>query len=226
MNQLVSVIIPAFNESQFIGETLETLSKSPWVDEIIVVDDGSSDGTSKVAKRWTEHVVVHQKNQGKGKALMTGVDSSTGSILMFLDADLGESVQFASRLLAPIFDYEADMTIAVLPPAKNKGGFGLVKGLAEKSIYWLTGYKTKAPLSGQRALRKTLMESVSLVEGFGIEVGLTIDALRKGYRVSEIEVPFLHRETGRDLPGFIHRGKQFISISNTIGKKMMERIYD
>jgi glycosyltransferase involved in cell wall biosynthesis len=216
----VSVIVPAYNEAERLPSTLKSIRSWLRDGELIVVDDGSQDATAELAKPYATHVIRHERNGGKGASLTTGWLHSTGDIVMFLDADLGHSAQFADRLLHPLTRMEADMTIACLPPARTPGGFGLVLGLARYGILQLCGYRARAPLSGQRAIRRKVLNTVKeLSDGFGIEVGLTIDAVRRGYRVAEIEVPFSHRETGRDWHGFLHRGKEFMWVSRTLWQK-------
>ena len=186
MRLSVSIVIPAWNEQQSIGATLEGLHRlngpgNPVWDEIVVVDDGSWDETFAQSKSWATKVIRHPVRKGKGAALETGWKNTTGDIVMFLDADLGASVQHAPLLLEPIYQGSADMVIAHIPPRAGSGGFGLVKKLASFGIYRLSGFRPLAPLSGQRAvLRKVLTEIERLSGGFGIEVGLTIDAARKG----------------------------------------------
>ncbi len=226
--QQVSVIIPAWNEAKRIAATLESLHQANrfrrWYHQLLVVDDGSTDETPQAAGRWADVVIRHTANRGKGAALESGWRHSAGSIVVFLDADLGESAAVAHMLLEPVVQQRADMCIAKLPAASRKGGFGLVKGLATTGISKLGGFRPEAPLSGQRAVRREVLESVgSLAGGFGIEVGLTIDALRQGYRVCEAEVPFRHRETGRDWGGFVHRGKQFYAVGMTLMQKWRDR---
>lgn len=221
MRPSVSIVIPAWNEGEVIGTTLSTLfhkkDEFQWWDEIIVIDDGSTDNTYEQALPWADKIIIHQQNKGKGAALEAGCKQAKHEILLLLDADLGKSSIYASRLLEPIVDHEADMTIAKFAPPTQKGGFGLVKSLAIRGIYELSGYRTNAPLSGQRAIRREMIHIFSsLSRGFGIEVGLTIDAARRGYRIVEVDVPFHHRETGRDWKGFVHRGKQFISVGKTL----------
>lgn len=226
--QQVSVIIPAWNEGARIVDTLETLHQAnrfrTWYHELLVVDDGSTDETPTLAEEWADVVIRHTMNRGKGAALESGWRQSTGNIIVFLDADLGGTAAYAHLLLEPIQRQQADMCIAKLPAAGRKGGFGLVKGLATSGISRLGGFRPEAPLSGQRAVKREVLEAVgSLACGFGIEVGLTIDALRKGFHVCETEVPFRHRETGRDWSGFVHRGKQFCAVGVTLVRKWRER---
>lgn len=219
MSHYVSIIIPAWNEEKTIGATLQALRKASWPEdsrirhEIIVVDDGSDDQTYIEAWPLSDRLIRHARRRGKGTALASGIAQSRGDIYLFLDGDLQGSAEFAPRLLSPILSSDADLVIAKLPPARTKGGFGFVKALARCGIYSLSGYKTEAPLSGQRALRADGWNRLGgLASGFGTEVGMTIDAARAGLRIQEIDVPFLHRETQRDWHGFLHRGKQFAAV--------------
>lgn len=217
----ISVIIPAWNEAERIGTTLQHLRRlhhpNIRIDELIVVDDGSEDDSWRVAEPYADRIIRHARKRGKGAALDTGWREAKGKIVVFLDADLGTSAAYAGRLIEPLTNDAADMTIAKFPPSRVKGGFGLVKGLAVNGIYRLSGFRAEAPLSGQRALKREVLEKVgSLAQGFGIEVGLTIDAMRHGFHIVEVEVPFEHRETGRDWSGFLHRGRQFWAVGKTL----------
>jgi glycosyltransferase involved in cell wall biosynthesis len=212
----VSIIIPAYNEESRIGKTLSSLRNEEWIREVIVVDDGSKDQTSGEAKKWTKHVIKLPRNGGKALAIEKGCQYASSPILLFLDADLEHSAALAKMLVQPIWLEQAEMTIAIFPPSVN-GGFGMVKDFASWGIYKKTGRKLQAPLCGQRALKKDVLEACYQGDkGFGIEVGLALDFLSSGYRVQEIEVGFTHRETGRRLSGFYHRMKQGVSVCQSL----------
>ncbi|MFD0694928.1 glycosyltransferase family 2 protein [Paenibacillus sp. GCM10027628] len=231
MKPYVSIIIPAWNEEHTIFRTLRYLQESAelaWEDElhfeIIVVDDGSRDRTYETAWPWADKMVRHRRRRGKGAALQSGIEHARGEVLLFIDADVQASVRHALVLTEPLLRKEADMVIAKLPPSGAKSGFGLVKGLARRGIYRLSGYRTAAPLSGQRAMRADrLRELGCLARGFGVEVALTIDAARRGLRIVELDVPISHRETGRDWHGFVHRGKQFVAVGAALLTRWKER---
>jgi glycosyltransferase involved in cell wall biosynthesis len=212
----VSVIIPAYNEESRIENTLRSLHMEDWIKELIVVDDGSTDQTVTLAKKWTNHVIRLPHNVGKALALQTGYKYATSPILLFLDADLEESTRFAKKLVEPVWRDDVDMTIAVLPAARN-GGFGLVKQFAAWGIYYKTGRRLCSPLSGQRAIKKDVVEACYQGDrGFGIEVGLSLDFLLAGYTIEEVPIPFTHRETGKRVPGFLHRMKQGVSVCQAL----------
>lgn len=220
----VSVIIPAYNEEIYIGKTIRALDKISLINEIIVVNDASSDRTGEIAYREKAQVLNLLFRTGKGGALNQGIKLAKGDIICLIDADVGETAAEIEKLLQPVINYEADMTVGIFPPALKKGGLGFVKGLARKGIEFFTGEKFIAPLSGQRVMRRTVIESLGPFEkGFGVEVGMSIDALRKGFRIKEVPVNMRHAETGRNLKGFFHRGKQFINILNVLARKAVIR---
>lgn len=215
----VSVIIPAYNEEERIANTLRAIKERGFATEIIVVDDGSRDRTVEIAQAEGVKVLQLACNRGKGEALNQAVPHAKGDIIVFLDADLGGSAGQGELLLGPILEGEADLTIARFPRPKKKGGFGLVKRLAAWGIRQ-AGMEAGEPLSGQRAMtRQALLTLLPFSSGFGIEVGMSIRALRQGYRIEEVDTTMSHAETGRDIKGFIHRGKQFLDVLKVIIKE-------
>ncbi|GAA3405420.1 glycosyltransferase family 2 protein [Paenibacillus hodogayensis] len=223
MDASVSVVVPAWNEERTIAATLTALHRirgaagKPLWSELIVVDDGSTDRTADEAAGLATVVIEHANRLGKGAAMRTGWMRAQGEIVLFADADLGASAVHLAELLAPLRSGEADMAIARFAAPAVNGGFGFVKRFAGNGIFRLTGLKVEAPLSGQRAVRSQLLRQFDrLPEGFGIEVGMTIDAARLGCRICEIPLPLQHRETGKSLSGFWHRGSQMIDISRTM----------
>ncbi|RDY28744.1 glycosyltransferase family 2 protein [Romboutsia weinsteinii] len=228
MNPYISIIIPAYNEEDKIKDTLENIRNISEINEIVVVDDGSSDNTTKIASEVKDDkikVFKLDKNRGKGYALNYGLEIAmkNADIIGFLDGDLGSSSNEVKKLITPILNNEADVIIAKFPPAKKKGGLGFVKGLAKDSVLELTGVELDATLSGQRIFKREVLEQFNEIPfGYGVEVGMTIDILKKGYTIKEVLVNMTHSETGRDLKGFIHRGKQYYHIKKVLRAKKKE----
>ncbi len=214
-------IVPAFERADSIGTTVGALLALSTVDAVVVVDDGSTDDTARRAAVAGATVVRLSANRGKGAAVSAGVDAAPeADIYLLIDADLGDTAGLADALLAPVVGGDADMTVAVLPSAGRKGGFGSVRRLASSGIRRATGFETRAPLSGQRAVRGELLRSLDLADRFGLETALTIDVVRSGARVVEIDVPMDHRHTGRRLSGFRHRGRQGLDISRALWPRL------
>jgi hypothetical protein len=144
-------------------------------------------------------------------------------VLLLIDADTGETAGAAAGLLPPVLARDVDMTIAVLPGAGARGGFGLVSGMARAIIRRATGLEMVAPLSGQRAVRAEVLGSIRLAERFGVEVAMTIDAHRIGATIREVRLPFDHHHTGRTLAGFTHRARQGVDIVSVGVPRMARR---
>jgi glycosyltransferase involved in cell wall biosynthesis len=217
----VLALIAAYNESDIIAETIAAIKSIPTIDRILIVDDGSADETANVAQESGAEVLRLGRNMGKGGALQAAMKEVSQDIVLFLDADLGACASEASKLLEPVLKGEAGMAIADFPKAQKEGGFGLVKGLGRWGILHFTKVAMSEPLSGQRSVKAELLDGVKFENGYGLEVGLTIDVLKKGSKVVEVPVKMTHRETGRDLAGFKHRGKQFLHILTVILKRFL-----
>lgn len=222
----VLVLIPAFNEESTVALTVSGVKKLEGVEKVVVVNDGSRDKTAQVAQEAGAEVVNFSKNLGKGKALRLALDQFNWRLyraVVFIDADVGETSKEAKKLIDPVLKGKADMVIGLLPKPSQKGGFGLVKKLARWGISKLTGFQSQAPLSGQRACSAKLLQQVALEGGFGLEVALTIDALRQGFRVFEVPIQMSHSVTSRNLAGFLHRGKQFADVLKVLIPRLISR---
>jgi len=220
----VAVVIPARNESDRIAATVAAAAALPGVDIVVVVDDGSADGTAAAAERAGASVMRHARNRGKAAAMETGAEAvrlletaegrDRPRHLLFLDADLAESAAGAAPLAGPVRSGEADMTIAVFSDRARRGGHGIVVALSGSGILRATGWRPAQPLNGQRCLSRAAFEAARpLAPRWGAETGLTIDLLRKGLRVTEVEVPLAHRATGSDWRSQLHRARQLADVA-------------
>jgi hypothetical protein len=200
--------VPAKNEAATIADTVEALLSIDGVTQVLVIDDGSTDDTAALAREAGASVLRFPHNQGQAQAIMAGARAIPhADIFLIVDGDVGSSAVLAEALLTPVLDDEADMTIANLPPAAT-GGFGTVKRTAQWGVRKATGVELKAPISGQRAMRADLLRSMQPSGHFGFSVSISIDAIRRGARTIDVDVPLTHRHTGKTLGGFVHRGKQ------------------
>ena len=219
----VAAIIAAKDEAVRIVSTISAVRQIAGVDLVIVVDDGSSDATGRLAREAGAVVVGHARNRGKAAAMTTGArvaadrdvsDPATSGRprqLLFIDADLEDSAANTAVLISPVASGEADMTIATLPPQMTSGsGHGFVVRLARNGIESLAGWTSTQPLSGMRCLSREAFDAASpLARGWGVEVGLTIDVLGAGLRVLEVPCELQHRVSGSDWRGQVHRAKQY-----------------
>ncbi|MHB1458812.1 MAG: glycosyltransferase family 2 protein [Armatimonadota bacterium] len=234
MAKRISAIIPAYNEADIIYNTVSAVLKIPGVTQVIVVDDASTDDTARVAEEAGASIVIRlYTNSGKGGALNAGFNRADGDIILLLDADLGESAFEGYKLLKPVLDEEADMTIGQFNKSAKisseklstgSKGFGTVVKITRFGIKILTGRNITAPLSGQRAIKREIIEEMgSFPSGFAVEAGMTIDVIRMGRCVLEVPVNMGHRASGRDLRGFLHRGKQMLDVLKVLVFKAIRR---
>lgn len=221
-----AVIIAAKDEQDRIGATVEAAASLPGVDLVVVVDDGSLDATGRLAAGSGAKVIRHSRNRGKGAAMETGaaavrlLDGDVPRHLLFLDADLGETAKLAGPLIEPVRAGAAAMTIAVFSELVKLGGHGFVVRLSRDGIKRLTGWTATQPLNGQRCLTRAAFEAAQpLAPGFGVETGLTVDLLRKGFAIEEVEVPLSHRATGTDWRSQLHRGRQFRDVARALAAR-------
>ncbi|WP_077367653.1 glycosyltransferase family 2 protein [Anaerosalibacter sp. Marseille-P3206] len=215
-NKVVAVV-PVFNEEDTIRETVRNLNNIDIIDSIVVVNDGSTDNTANVVKELNVNFINLEKNKGKGYAIKEAIQQFDFDYLVLVDGDLGNTSSEIEKLIYPVINDEADVTIAKFPKPLKKGGFGFVKNLAKNGVYFYTGKKLDTTLSGQRVYKKQVVDKVDYIPNrFGIEVAMTVGTLRKGYSIKEVEVNMRHRETGRSVKDFVHRGKQFINILWTL----------
>lgn len=223
---LVAALIPAHDEADRVGATVRAALSLPAVDRVIVVDDASTDDTARAAEEAGAKVIRLEFNVGKGAALEAGAPRvEDADIVLLLDADLADTAGQAAALLGPLLAGAADMVVATFPRPSGKAGFGLVKGLARWGIRRMGGgFLAEAPLSGQRALTRECLAAVRpFASGYGVEVALTVRALRRGLRVAEVPTTMTHAATGRDLSGFVHRGRQFAHVAIALLRLAFER---
>jgi hypothetical protein len=200
----LTVLVAARDEEGRVGETVRALRRSFPEAEVLVADDGSRDGTAPEAEA-AGAIALRLPRRGKGQALSAAERAAPPGRLLLADADLRGD-------LRPLLGSAADVAVAAFATRRG-GGFGLAKGAGRALVRLLGGVETREPLSGQRALSPAARAiAFPLAPGFGCDVRLTLDALRAGLSLAEVELPLEHRATGRDLGGFLHRGRQLADI--------------
>ncbi|MFL5900606.1 MAG: glycosyltransferase family 2 protein [Solirubrobacterales bacterium] len=209
----LAVVVAARNEADRINGTVAALLGAFPDAAIWVADDASNDGTAEVAMAAGAKVVSRGRPHGKGANVTAAAQAALSEedapeLVLLCDGDLGGSAARLAPLVAAVEAGECDLAVAVFG-RRVGGGFGLALGFARWAIRRLCGFEAEAPISGQRAMRtEVLRATLPFARGYGMEIGMTVDAVRAGYRVGEIELDLSHRATGRTLGGFAHRGRQ------------------
>jgi glycosyltransferase involved in cell wall biosynthesis len=209
----LAAIVAARNEADRVGDTVAALRTAFPTAAIWVADDASTDGTAEVALAAGAQVVSRGRPHGKGASMTAAAEAALSAkpaprLVLLCDGDLGVSAARLAPLVEAVERDECDLAVAAFS-RRVGGGFGLALGFARRAIRRLCGAETEAPISGQRALRaEALTATLPFAAGFGMEIGMTVDAVRAGYRLREYELDLEHRATGKSFRGFLHRGRQ------------------
>jgi glycosyltransferase involved in cell wall biosynthesis len=215
------VIVAAQNEMERISASLDALSGAFPDARLMVADDASADGTQQEAMRHGAWLISRRRPHGKGGNVTAAAEAAVGEFpgeatVLLCDADLGPSASELVRLVDAVEAGDCDLAVGRFADPEG-GGFGITLGYARRSVERLCGATMRSPLSGQRAMRiSTLRELIPFADGWGLETGMAIDAIRAGYRVEEIELPLEHRATGRTPAGFLHRARQLRDIRRAV----------
>lgn len=206
------MIVTARDEADRLPATLRALAGAFPGARVLVADDASSDGTAEAASTGGAEVLTAPRRLGKGGAATLAarrlLEDGAPPLVVLCDGDLGATAAELPRLVEALERDEADVAVAAFS-RRIGGGFGLALAFARLAIRRLTGLEVAAPISGQRALRgRVLGAVVPFAPGFGMEIGMTVDAVRAGYRLAEVELDLEHRASGRTLAGFRHRARQ------------------
>ncbi len=201
----LTILIAARDEEERIAATIDELQRQFPAAAVIVADDGSLDATAERADA-AGATVLRLPRRGKGQALSAAERAAEPGPLLLLDADLRGDVR-------PLLAEPPDGLRVARFARREGGGLGVAKGVARALIRFRAGIDAAEPLSGQRLLDEPARAAAfPLAPGFGAETRMTIDAVRAGVRFEEIELDLQHRATGRDLSGFLHRGRQLADL--------------
>ena len=209
MDTALAVIVPAFNEAATLGRVLRRVLLQPCVQQVLVVDDGSTDGTSEVAQRFLNDVrltvLKHSSNRGKGAAIRTAIDAVHAPIVVIQDADLEyDPIEYAA-MIAPILQGRADVVYGVRGFASHTAysyWFVLGNRLVTTATNVLFGCYIQDMETGFKALRSDLIRRLNLRrDRFDIEPEITARVLRLGYRIHEVPISYYarSREQGKKL---------------------------
>ena len=214
----LAVIVAARNESDVIADTVGSLRKTFPAAAIWVADDGSDDGTADRAMAAGAKVIRRGRPHGKGGNMTACAEAMLSEktppeLVLLCDGDLGSSAGKLEPLVGAVRADECDLAVAMFAKRVG-GGFGLALGFSAWVIRKRCGAEPQAPISGQRAMRLEVLRAVlPFAPAYGMETGMTIDAVRAGYRLGEYEIDLAHKATGKTLKGFIHRFRQFLDFA-------------
>jgi len=190
-----TLIIPAYNEEKMIKHTIRAAKQSRFVDEIIVVDDCSKDNTYNIASKEGIKVIRHEVNKGKGKAIRTGIEQATHEIICFIDADIPEwNGGLISKIIKPVALGEVDFVKTSFNRSMGRVTLLTAKPLLKLLFPTIT---LEQPLSGQFCTTKEFLSKIKIESRYGIDIGIVIDAQRKGLKMQEV---FLGTITNKSKP--------------------------
>ncbi len=200
----VSVVIPVFNEAATIETLLRRVAQTGLASEIVVVDDGSTDGTRDILQRLDSRpgltVLDHAENRGKGAALRTAFSQVTGDIVVIQDADLEYDPADYARLLCPLIENQADVVFGTRF-GQGRGTMPRWRYAGNRLLTWLSNRFTALRLAdmetGAKVFRRSVLERIApelREEGFGIEPELTAKlAAVPGARIAQVPVTYRPR---------------------------------
>jgi glycosyltransferase involved in cell wall biosynthesis len=196
-------VIPVFNEASTIGELIERVTALPLDKELIVIDDGSDDGTAAILDRLTsgrgDIHLIRQVNRGKGSALRAGIPHITGEITVIQDADLEYDPAEVPMLIQPIMDGNADVVYGSrLSGGRPQRAYLYWHMVGNKVLSHVTGLLYNTTLTdmetGYKAFRSDVLKSLDLHEdGFGIEPEITAKICKQRLRIYELPISYYGR---------------------------------
>lgn len=190
-NKKISVIIAAYNEEPRIARVLSVVERHPLVDEVIVVDDGSTDKTSEIVKRFNVTLIKNKKNMGKTISVKHGLEKSKNEFILFLDADLvGLTKENIDDLAGPVINGQVDWTLSL------RGNSGLHMKLFNIDF-----------VSGERVVKRSLLNDPQIWSkpdiGFGLEILMNKSLLERKATFLSVSLPNLKLTTKSGKIGFL-----------------------
>ena len=213
MPDRLAVLVAARNEADLVGATVAALRGAFPDAAIWVADDASTDDTEGVALAAGARVVSRGRPHGKGANVTAAAEAALSvdppGLFLLCDGDLGSSAAAPDRRSSTRSRVASATSPSPLSAVALGAGSAPPLGFARWAIRRRCGLETTAPISGQRAMRAGVLRAIlPFADGYGMEVGMTIDAVRAGLTLREYELDLSHRATARTFSGFAHRAGQ------------------
>ena len=197
------VMIPAYNEKDTIDEIIKRVQETNIIDEILIVDDGSTDGTREILKNYQDkngiRVVLHDKNSGKGASVRTGIKEATGDLLIIQDADLEYNPEEYPKLFKPVEDGMADVVYGSRFLGQARRPILFWNMVANKILTFVTNILYNNILSdmetGYKVFKRDMVINIPLhAKRFDFEPEFTAKILKRKFRIYEVPIAFYPRE--------------------------------
>ncbi len=213
-----TVVIPALNEAATIRSVVEECLSCPLVEEVIVVDDRSDDGTAEIAREAGATVII-SRQRGKGISMKEGLDAAKTEIVVYLDADINPYPPHTiENLCAPLLHNEADFVKGAF--SRNAGRVTALVAKPLLSIFYPGLAEFDQPLSGMIAGRKAYLQKVEFANDYGVDVGILIDMYLMRTRVKEVNIGYIENKS----KPWEALGKMSREVSRTIIRKSQRLI--
>ncbi len=210
----ISVIIPALNEEKNLAKVINIVKTCDKVNEIVVVDNNSTDNTNKIARECGAKTVLCKK-RGKGYAMELGLKESTGDVVVFIDGDIcNYKKNFINDLVAPILNYKADFVKASFERTGGRVTELVAKPLLEIGFPKLTKYNQ--PLSGIIAGKRKIFNKITFEKDYGVDIGILIDIYLLKARIKQVDIGRIKNDS-QDWKALIKMAKE---VSQAIVKRI------
>ena len=237
----LSIVIPAYNEGARIETALERVlscvAERHWNAEVLIVDDGSSDSTAEIVRRWMAthpnlHLIHNEGNRGKGYSVRNGILQSTGEIVLFTDADLSSPIEEAELLFAALND-GADVAIGSrwLDKQRQTIHQPLYRRFFGRCFNWVTrkiiGLPYKDTQCGFKAFKRNAAQVIfrlQTIERWGFDPEILFIARKLGYKIVEVPVTWGHDERSRI--SYLRDGMKMLQEMYQIRKNSLRGRYD